>query len=65
MFELSEQGSPPETTWFMTAPKQVNADEAAIAFLLNLLATSRSSQTLEIPVARQQEFGLDQPVGTI
>lgn len=64
-FKLSQQGSPPKTTWVMTAPQQVNADEAAIAFLLNLMATSRIDQTLNVPVARLQEFGLDQPQGTI
>ena len=64
-FERSKQGSPPKTTWIMTAPNQVQADEPAISFLLNLLATANSSRTLAVAAARKPEFGLADPAGTI
>ncbi len=43
----------------------VPADDGAVAFLLNLMATRNSDRTLTIPAARKSEFGLDQPSGTV
>lgn len=56
---------PIPTVWMMTAPEQKLANEAAIAFLVNLLATGKKQQSLTVPIARQAEFGLDNPVATI
>ncbi|MGI0484642.1 DUF4340 domain-containing protein [Pantanalinema rosaneae CENA516] len=53
------------TVWRMTAPEKTLANEAAIAFLVNLIATGKQQQTLTVPIARQAEFGLDKPLATI
>jgi hypothetical protein len=52
-------------TWWMHSPKQAPANEASIAYLLNLLATGRSDRTLTIPATQRREFGLAQPMATI
>lgn len=62
-FERTQRSFP--NTWAMQTPEKVSADEAAVAYLLNLLATSRSQQTLEIGRDRRREFGLDQPLATV
>ncbi|PZD74332.1 hypothetical protein C1752_01473 [Acaryochloris thomasi RCC1774] len=49
------------STWAMEAPEAGPADEAALLFLINLLATAQSQRTLDISPAQQQDFGLDQP----
>jgi hypothetical protein len=49
----------------MKKPQDKPADEAAIAFLLNLLATSKSPRTLSVEPQRQKEFGFDQSPGTV
>ena len=51
--------------WRLTAPKPGPADEATVAFLLNLLATGRSERTLSANTAQLQQYGLDQPVATV
>jgi hypothetical protein len=51
--------------WTMTAPKLGAASDAAIAYLLNLMATGSSEPSIVIPVAKQAEFGLDKPVATV
>jgi len=51
--------------WQMTAPEKTTADAGAVAFLLNLMATSRSDRTLPTPANRKSEFGLDQPFATV
>ena len=59
----SPQAAPAETlTWAMTAPDQAVANDASIAYLLNLLATGKRQQTLTVPAAKQAEFGLDKPI---
>ncbi|MCM1985366.1 DUF4340 domain-containing protein [Lyngbya confervoides] len=55
-FEQTAQDFP--NTWKMTQPKPMTADEAAIAFLLDQLASGQVERRLEVPVAQQQEFGL-------
>jgi hypothetical protein len=49
------------SAWAMETPETGPADEAALLFLINLLATARSQRTLEISPAQQRDFGLDQP----
>ncbi|HEY9617094.1 MAG TPA: DUF4340 domain-containing protein [Microcoleaceae cyanobacterium] len=53
------------TVWVMTAPEKKLANEASIAFLANLIATGKKQQSVTVPIARQAEFGLDQPLATI
>ncbi|OLP17171.1 hypothetical protein BST81_17635 [Leptolyngbya sp. 'hensonii'] len=52
-------------TWYMEKPQAGAADEASIAYLLNLLATGKTQTTLTVPTARLAEFGLNQPLATI
>lgn len=54
-------GSTP-ASWQMTTPTNTRANDASIAFLLNLLATGKSQQTLTIPAAKRAEFGLEKPL---
>ncbi|WP_299409184.1 DUF4340 domain-containing protein [Acaryochloris sp. IP29b_bin.148] len=63
VFERSQQSFP--HTWRMKKPQDQPADEAAVAFLLNLLATTKSPRTLAVKPSRQEEFGFDQSPGTI
>ncbi|HEY9909754.1 MAG TPA: DUF4340 domain-containing protein [Thermosynechococcaceae cyanobacterium] len=57
--------SPKPPGWTMTTPKKTAANNATIAFLLNLMATGNSQQTIVVPPAKQAEFGLDKPIATI
>ncbi len=52
-------------SWQFKSPKTGPANEAVVAYLLNLLATERSDRTLTVPVAQQKEFGLQPPQVTI
>ena len=54
-FERTEQRFP--KTWAMTAPKEVVADEAAIAFLLDQLSNSKSPRRLEVSLGQKKDFG--------
>jgi hypothetical protein len=49
------------TVWMMVAPTQTYADEASVAYLLNLMATGKRQQTLTVPASKRAEFGFDQP----
>lgn len=60
-FTKAAQGS----AWVMETPETGPADEAAILFLVNLLATAQSQRTLNISPQQRQEFGLDQPTATV
>jgi len=53
------------SSWLMKNPEVAPADEGAIAFLLNLLATGKSDRAFNVPAARKAEFGLDQPSATV
>ncbi len=50
--------------WMMTAPAKKLANDASIAYLLNLMATGTRQQTLITPAAKLAEFGLDKPLAT-
>lgn len=63
VLEHSTQSFP--HSWLMSAPQKGPADEAAIAYLLNLLITSPQSRTLEIKAERQPEFGFPSSPATI
>jgi hypothetical protein len=47
--------------WQLIAPKAGPANEGTVTFLLNLLATGTSEQTLQVEPAQLQEFGLEPP----
>ncbi|MBW4444221.1 MAG: DUF4340 domain-containing protein [Plectolyngbya sp. WJT66-NPBG17] len=53
------------SSWLMRKPEVAPADEGAIAFLLNLLATGKSDRSFSVPAARKSEFGLNQPSATV
>lgn len=63
VFERSKQSFP--HTWRMKKPQDKPADEAAIAFLLNLLATTKSPRTLSVEPTRQKEFGFEKSPGNV
>lgn len=54
-----------KTDWFMTTPRKQPAKDGSVAYLLNLMATGKSQQSLSIPLARQAEFGLDKPTAIV
>lgn len=60
-----ERGTGANPRWTMTAPKAGPANEGAIAFLLNLMATGKSQASQKVPLARLPEFELDRPFATI
>ncbi len=53
------------THWRMKQPKDVPASDAAVAFLLNLLAEGKSNRSFVIQANQLQEFGLDKPMATV
>ncbi|WOB43584.1 DUF4340 domain-containing protein [Thermoleptolyngbya oregonensis NK1-22] len=60
LFEKDENG-----VWQMKQPQQGVANDAAVAFLANLLATGMSDRTFSIPPTDLATYGLDQPPTTI
>lgn len=57
--------APPPADWQMIQPLSGPANDASIAFLLNLITTGASSRTFTVPVDRAAEFGLDTPTATL
>ncbi|MDG2989480.1 DUF4340 domain-containing protein [Candidatus Synechococcus calcipolaris G9] len=51
--------------WKILKPVAGMAEEGAVVFLLNLLATSRSDRSLDVPSQTIYEFGLGQPTATV
>ncbi len=49
------------TKWQIKQPKPGPANDATVAYLLSLLATSQRDRTLSVPVEQKAEFGLDKP----
>ncbi|NEP56988.1 MAG: DUF4340 domain-containing protein [Symploca sp. SIO2G7] len=60
-----ERLSKPELGWQMKKPKNTLANDAAISFLLNLLAKGESDRTISATADKLEEYGLDQPSATI
>lgn len=54
-----------EGVWQMQEPEQTTANDASIAFLLNLVATGESTRSISIPDADRSDFGLDEPLATL
>ncbi len=59
--QTTPQGTGDTLIWAMTAPDAAVANDASIAYLLNLFATGKRQQTITVPAARKAEFGLDTP----
>lgn len=59
------------TQWLLTIPGQVRgnddipANDGSVAYLLSLLTTGQSSNTLTVPTTQRREFGLEPPLTTI
>lgn len=66
-FRKSNAGpsTPGQPIWQMQSPNQAPANDASVAYLLNLLATGTSDRTLTAPASQRSEFGLDQPLAII
>jgi hypothetical protein len=60
-----ERVSGQQTSWRMKKPKDVPASDAAVAFLLNLLAEGKSERSFPIQRNQLQEYGLDKPSATV
>ena len=60
--KVTAQPTAETLVWAMTQPEQAAANDASIAYLLNLLTTDKRQQTLKVPAAKLAEFGLDKPV---
>ena len=53
------------THWRMKQPKDAPASDAAVAFLLDLLAEGKSDHSFLIQPNQLKEFGLDKPMATV
>jgi hypothetical protein len=53
------------THWQMKQPKDAPASDAAVAFLLDLLAEGKSDHSFLIQANQLKEFGLDKPMATV
>jgi hypothetical protein len=51
--------------WQMKSPDSTPANDASIAFLLNLMATATSDRTLTVPATDREQFGFHQPLAVI
>ena len=54
-----------KTEWRMQAPDKAPASEGAIAYLLDLLVSSKSDRILTVPAAQLSDYGLQQPQATV
>lgn len=54
-----------DQTWQMQSPTQAPANDASVAYLLNLLATGTSERSLPVSANQRGEFGLDQPLAIV
>jgi hypothetical protein len=60
-----ERVSGQQSSWRMKKPEDVPASDAAVAFLLNLLAEGKSDRSFPIQRNQLQEYGLDKPSATV
>ena len=51
--------------WQMTTPEDIEANDAAISFLINLFKQTQSGQKIISNTEELKEYGLDKPRGTI
>jgi len=58
----AESAKTDHPVWLMTAPAQAPANDAAVAYLLNLMANGTRQHSLPIAATKQAEFGFDKPL---
>lgn len=63
--EAQTEAVPEQSDWMMQLPKQIPANNAAVTYLVNLLATSKGDRTFPIAPDQRQEYGLAQPQVTV
>ncbi len=51
--------------WVIHREKQTPAEEGAVVFLLNLLATGQRDRSLDVPTERAKDYGLAPPMATV
>ncbi|MDM7325502.1 MAG: DUF4340 domain-containing protein [Thermosynechococcus sp. Uc] len=51
--------------WVIDREKQTPAEEGAVVFLLNLLATGQRDRSFEVPTERAGDYGLAPPMATV
>lgn len=54
-----------KTKWLMKSPDTVPANDGTVAYLLNLLETEKTEQSVNTPASELAQFGLKQPQATI
>ncbi|MDY6900641.1 MAG: DUF4340 domain-containing protein [Cyanobacteriota bacterium] len=54
-----------KTKWLMKSPDNVPANDGTVAYLLNLLETESTEQSVNTPPSELAQFGLKQPQATI
>lgn len=62
VFEKTKDENKP---WQMRQPQDKVANDAVVSFLTNLLVGSESERNFTVPKTQKEEYGLDQPLGTI
>jgi hypothetical protein len=60
-----ERAKDSKTGWQMQVPDRAPASEGAIAYLLDLLVSSKSDRVLTVPAAQLSDYGLQQPQATV
>ncbi|PSM49578.1 hypothetical protein C7Y66_08445 [Chroococcidiopsis sp. CCALA 051] len=60
-----ERAKDSKTGWRMQVPDKASASEGAIAYLLDLLVSSKSDRVLTVPAAQLSDYGLQQPQATV
>jgi hypothetical protein len=60
-----ERVSGQTTNWRMKQPQDAPASDAAVAFLLDLLAEGKSDRSFAIQPNQLKEYGLDKPTATV
>lgn len=61
-FERTEDQLNP---WQMKQPENVTASDAAVSFLLDLIAGGKSEKVFSVPTNQLQDYGLDRPFATV
>ncbi|NET33335.1 MAG: DUF4340 domain-containing protein, partial [Cyanothece sp. SIO1E1] len=54
-----------EENWQLKSPQSGRADDASVAFLLNLLTTTSKERPLQVEPDQTSDFGFDQPLATV
>ncbi|NES85221.1 MAG: DUF4340 domain-containing protein [Moorea sp. SIO2B7] len=61
-FEQTDSETKP---WQMKQPEDVQASDAAVSFLVNLLVKGKSDRSFTISSKQKQKYGLEQPIATV